>query len=411
MANNTVQPGDIWTIPIQDVGHFALVVARVAPANSKVPLVLAYLHMQPLVDPQLAAQMPPLARWTDAWIGLLPPRPFANGRWQRRGAVADFDPADWPVLPTGAGDFDRPAEPHDLYSIETTDDTATATVADNHPTDRETAAHFPRFSFVSGASRLESALRNHARGRRPGFWDLTIQVTPIDPDRLATWTAWAAAARQRAAQRAQPSIPAGRTTDRSVRAGHWLAMPLLGGGIGVALVVAREPGLVLFGDALLYGFPLIFEGCPRIEDLQDLAPEQACALLATSLSAVADGRWRLVGSQPNFKPADWPYPPPWFQTRQDQADGRISLSRSKGQSVAVAIPCEILDLDRQSGELVSVMHSAGSVEVALGSYARAVAGHPLRDRQLQARVTPERIVAWRRQRAAVDQALAAAANG
>src|SRR5262245_42707340 len=85
-----VNPGEVWSVPVRDVGFFPLVIARAPAPKAPVPLAFAYLLLHPTTDPPDPAKLPPIADWGRAWIGLVPLRPFRTGRWKLAGRLPEF---------------------------------------------------------------------------------------------------------------------------------------------------------------------------------------------------------------------------------------------------------------------------------------------------------------------------------
>jgi hypothetical protein len=266
------------------------------------------------------------------------------------------------------------------------------TLLDCTGTDETTARRFPSVEDITAASRFEAALGRSVTGREPGFWDLELELNEVSNDRIGRWAAWAADTRARYGGRVDPPIPAGRTTDRNVKPGHWLGLPLRGGGFGAALVVARRSGIVIFGDAFLYCFPRVFDFYPKLSDVSGLRPEHACYVAGTSLVNVRDGRWRVLGAEPGFRESDWELPPSWEHNAEEYAAGEGHVERRAGGTAR--LPASIVSLDPGSRELRNTNFPARSIESAVTFLAgRGPAGVPP---WIEVeRFTPARYAAWR----------------
>jgi hypothetical protein len=88
----SVSAGELWAVPLSGTGSCPLVIACGPSPMAGVDFALAYLR--PDLQEQPPAEVPPVAEWGSAWVGLVVMRPFRNERWIRCGDVARFDPAD-----------------------------------------------------------------------------------------------------------------------------------------------------------------------------------------------------------------------------------------------------------------------------------------------------------------------------
>ncbi len=411
--NQSVSAGDIWAIPVSEVGYFLLIVASVTDPKSKAPFVFAYVQAHPSKSIPSPNAIPKLADWKEAWIGLVPLRPFENGRWKRVGSLPNFEKADWPVAPGSRTRFSQETLKEfpkfvatNLCSIETTRDEPTMTALDCTGVSPEVAAEFPEITTLTKASSFETALANHSRQRDGGFWDLQLKITPVSAASISRWNTWAADARKRCADRIDPPIPPGRTTDRRVKPGDWLGFPLVGGGFGAALVARRKAGAVIFGDAIMYTFPRCFDYFPTLDQLRELRPEDACLLVGTSLIVVRDGRWRVLGEHPNFDPKDWIIPHPWHQTTDNRGTGKVSAPNRNDKWVDIVVPESILKLDPYSSDFTSCMSPAALVESDTSAFAHGVEPAPDLPKMGDLVVTPKRLMAWRKQLEAIESQLA-----
>ncbi len=411
-TDQVVSEGEIWAVPVPGVGFFPLVIARAPKPDSPMPFAFVYLSLERCESTTDAAKVPPLLKWDRAWIARVALPAFKKERWTRVGLVKHFEPRHWPVVPSGSLAWtadslaDNPALTElDLCSIETTRDEPTETVIDNTPVSRFVAEIFPRVATLTRPSSLEAALEKWTRNRDPNFWDMKLTLTPIDHRRLRRWVAWAADARARTAGESEPAIPAGSATDKSIEPGHWLAFPPFGGGFGVALVVRRKGGIVIFGDAMLYGFAKAFQHWPTLEDVQHLTPDDACFVGGTSLVNVRDGRWRVLGAQPGFCEDDWVVPFDTPQTRSLAEQSQIGMTSELSKDQLAKDLKEVLALDPLAGDVANTHYSSGNIELMLAICARHRDKLHLRPSEQKDLVTPERLAAWRKINAAIDKAL------
>jgi hypothetical protein len=128
--------------------------------------------------------------------------------------------------------------------------------------------------------------------------------------------------------------------------------------------------VVIFGDALHYGFPMRFSTYPTLEQVAKLRPQDACFFGGCGLVIVAEGRWRLLGSLPNFDPREWPVPRVWWRTVKDMKQGFVSLGIPQIDSVKrVPVDQAVLDLDPHAGEVAKANHGAFSLECELSKAA------------------------------------------
>lgn len=411
-TDQVVSAGEMWAVPVPGIGFFPLVIARAPAPDSPMPFAFVYLSLERCESTTDAAKVPPLLKWDRAWIARVALPAFKKERWTRVGLVKHFETRHWPVVPSGSLAWtaeslaeDPALTELDLCSIETTRDEPTDTVIDNTPVSRFVAEIFPRVATLTSPSSLEAALEKWSRNRSPIFWDMRLTLTPIDPLLLRRWVAWATDARARTADQSEPAIPAGSATDKSAAPGHWLAFPLFGGGFGVALIVRRKGGIVIFGDAMLYGFPRAFQHWPTLEDVQHLTPDAACFVGGTSLVTVRDGRWRVLGMQPGFRQDDWVVPFDTPQTRALAEQGLIGMNSELSKDHLAKALKDVLALDPHAGDITNTNHGSGNVELMLAICARHRDKLHLLRWGLRELITPARIAAWRKINAAIDEAL------
>jgi len=390
----TVAAGDIFAIPVKGHGFGTLVVARPPAPKPAVPLVFGYVypHVRPTVE--AAAKVPPLEEWGTAAIVLVPERAIGSQRWPRAGQMENFVPEEWPVVPEGRSEtlplLNKAEESLELSWIETTRDEPTRTILDCHRVEKAIAQRFPTLSIFRGASFLEAALTRRVKGLRPGFWDSPIEFPAVDAAVLKEWREWANAARVRGRNRHEPAFPAGRTTDRRISQGDWLGIPVAGGGFSPLLVVRRKAGLVIFGDAIVYGFPVVFDHYPALEETDHLRPEDACVVEGTSLIGVAEGRWRLCGSSLQFKIHDWPIPYSWSQHPKQKLRGEATVSLPDGEC-DISITDEEIEL---ANGLLRGTAFPGYIEEKIGFFARF--SKELLANNQRRFLTPEVLSNWRR---------------
>lgn len=414
--NPTPAAGEVWAVPVPQMGYAPLVVAREAPPKSETGFAFGYLRPVLCPEPPSPESIPPLTEWTSAWIGLVPTLPFRKGRWVRCGALAAFDRDAWPVPPTrsSAVDESEPVETWgshpwgELWSIETTPDEPTMTVIDNAPATREEALRFPVLDVVTRASSFEKALVHHFKNRRPGFWDMHLTFNPVRPDLPALWQNHAAPIRARWPGIPKSWLPAGRTTDRNLRAGMWLAFPVTGGGFGAAMLVSKPPRQFrVFADAVVMAMRPIWNRWPTLDEVRALTPEDGAIIAQTSMICVRDGRWRVLGDHPGFDPDAWVWPIPWWQTIDQKATGVVSVEVERGRVVQIRIGPDLIAMDPHAGTRCRGSSAYSKIELDVRRLADGTA--PYRDDDssppFEAVVTPERLAAWRAINAAIERAV------
>jgi len=403
--------GQLWAVPVPGMGFAPLVVSRAPSAKSEVDFAFAYLLPSLFTSLPRPDDVPPLDDWHHAWIGLVPTLPFRKGRWQCCGVLPRFDRGRWPVPPCRASAVDesKPLEEWgkrlggEMWSIETTLDEPTMTVIANPPAARDEALQYPFTSIVCAGSRLEQALMQHFKNRRASFWKMDLDPQPIKPGDPARWAAHAAKAR--AAWPGNPSdwLPAGPATDRKMRAGMWMGMPLRGGGFGAALLIEKPAKHQrFFADAIITAMRRKWDAWPTLDDVSTLRPEDGAFVTQTSMIAVRDGRWRVIGEHPDFSSEEWVWPLPWWQLPDHKARGVIGMDLGEGELTEFPIPSNILALDPNAGRRCAGCMSEGGVELSIPSYLEGGEGLHLTDDPFPfGNVTPERLTAWRKINAAV----------
>ncbi len=378
-----VVEGEVWAVPVPGAGYCPLLITRAPLAGAEVDFVFAYLR------PTLHKRLPTpgslgvLAEWEQVWLGLVATVPFKKGRWKRCGVLPVFDRADWPIPPARNSlvDESEPVEKWgekpwaELWSIETTADEPTMTLIANTPATREQALRFPRIHVVTGANRVESALSKHFKGKRAGFWDMELQLNAVGPESARMWREHADRVRVESLPPPTSWLPAGRRTDRQLRAGAWLGLPLTGGGFGAAMLVEKPPrGLRFFSDAVVMTMRRQWDRWPTMDDVRTLRPEDGAEVSQTTMICVRDGRWRVLGYQDGFETGGWTWPKP----------------------VQVPINPSIQRLDPESHRRCNGMSSPSSMEsdvlrIMNGTHYSLTGTSSFPD----GIVTPDRIAAWR----------------
>lgn len=398
------------------LGFCPLVVACAPRADADVNFAFAYLQPEVFEQPPSPAAIAPLAAWERAWLGLVSTAPFRKGRWTRCGRLPGFDRSEWPIPPArrSAVDESQPVEEWgknawgEMWSIETTADEPTMTLLANTPATRHEALRFPRIDVVTAGSRLEQGLVHYFKRRRVPFWDMDVSVEALRPDSPRIWREYAE--RVRAAPPPTPPnwLPAGRRTDRRLRAGAWLGLPLTGGGFGAALLIEKpDRHLRFFSDSVVMAMRRRWPRWPTLDDVASLRAEDGALVAQTSMMAVGDGRWRVIGYSAAFNAREWVWPRPWSQEVTERGSGIISLNTADG-SLLVRIDPGILRLDPLAGERCNGMSHPLGIELNVPRIVDGTHWSSGRKRgPAQAIVTPKRLTAWRRINDALDEAVAA----
>ncbi len=404
------EEGTIWSLPLKDMGQCSLVVTRAAPPDSLVDFVVAYLlpdlDSKKLLNPQY--QRP--EAWPCAWIGLITTQGFRKGRWKQIGKISNFAKEDWPVPPFGKAEMssvfsskneELPGQERNASCIEITADEPTMTVIDCVPASFEEAKQFPPVEAISAASRLEAAVVVYLKQKVPGNWDPKITVTELSPKKLQLWKSRAAKMRAAAPPTPHDWLPPGKKTDRSIPPGTWLGFPMLGGGFGAALLIDRPAKhLRMFSDTVVMVMGKRWDRWPPIDELVKLKPDDAILFAHTSFISVRDGRWRALGSHPDFSNQDWVWPRQWFRNE----NGTFSITGPGKRQYALKLDPKIIALDPNAGERRS---SCGYSVIERDAMERINGWvHPV-DAEFWIRedVTPQRLKAWRLINAEIDRAL------
>lgn len=413
-----IASGDVWAIPVPKLGYTPAVVARAPKPDAECDFALIYVpdtHSTSLPTP---GSIRPLAEWSRAWIGLVGCTAMRKGRWTRVGVLPGFDPSLWPVPPSrssNVGDKTHDAETlnrigGERWSIETSPDEATMFVLANDASTRDEAPQFPMIS-VARPSSLEKGLSKFFRGAVPCFHDYEVTVDAITPERLTLWTSYANAVRARTPDPRGPGLSAGRTVDRHLTGGDWLAFPLAGGGFGAGLIVEKPPEhLRVFADTVVMSVNRRWNHWPTLADVASLTVNDGAMVSQTSMICVRDGRWRRLGSHPGFAAVDWPWPRPWHVHHKVKTPGRICVRVGQNDFRHIFVDPKVLALDPDSGKCCDGSSSYGSFECKTLPYANGMtlAGTSLGQvvGVLGDRVTPQRAAAWQAINAAINRALA-----
>jgi hypothetical protein len=347
--------------------------------------------------------------WKSAWLGLISTLAMRKGRWQLCGEIRGFRREDWPIPPARESIVDE-SEPvsewgkhpwGEMWSIATTTDEPTLTLIDNAPATREQALQFPRVDFTTAASRLEKALVTHFKGRQRSFWDMELSLESVPAGAIKRWREYAEAIRAGSSPEPLGWLPPGRKTDRALRAGMWLGMPLQGGGFGAAMLVAKqEPHERFFSDAVVMGMRRKWERWPTLAELATLTPDDGALVAPTTMAVVRDGRWRVIGEHPNFDAEQWPWPIPWSSERGNT--DKVQVSVPPGKYIEIHIDPEILSLDSNTGRRCAGMSSPGAIEMNIP---RVMAGTLPKGLCDDAVVTSGRLQAWRQINRAIRDAI------
>jgi len=406
--------GELWAVPVPRRGVCPLVITRGLRKSADVDLVYAYLQPK-LYDtaPNPDAIGSP-ETWGMTWLGLISTTPLRKGRWTRCGPLPGFDPAHWPVPPARHSVVNE-CEPVELWgqhpwgemwSVETTGDEPTMTIVSNTAATREEALQFPKTQVVTAASQLEKSLVDYFAGRKSSFWDMPLILNKTSKDLFQHWEQHAQRVRSSPDAVLPPMLPAGKKTDRGLKAGMWMGLPLTGGGFGAALLVEKPPKHLRFmADAVVMAMRRRWDRWPRLEDLSMLTPADVVLVAQTSMICVRDGRWRVLGAQSDFDPQAWVWPLPFAQTPEGKKSGQVSVSTSQGV-IVVSVDPDILNLDPLAGQRCSGMSSYGAIEA---DAPRIMAGthwcQTGASESKEAIVNPTHFAAWRRINDAIRDAI------
>lgn len=382
-ASIPVADGEVWAVPVPRIGFCPLLIARAPRADAEVDFAFAYLRPTAHKDLPKPDSIGPLGEWGTAWLGLVPSRPFKDGRWTRCGKLSRFDPADWPIPParTSLVDESEPVEEWgkhpwgEMWSIETTPDEPTMTLISNTPATREEALRFPGIQVCTAASSFEKSLVTHLKGRPFGFWDMKLVLNKVGPNAAKFWREEGRRIRAAAPPTPASWLPAGRRTDRQLKGGAWLGLPLTGGGFGAAMLIEKPSReLRFFSDAVVMSMRRQWNHWPTMEDVCKLTAEDGAEVCQTSMICVRDGRWRVLGYQDGYDASMWPWPKPH----------KVKISPA------------IQRLDPQSAQRCNGMSSPGSIECGVPRIMNGTDPELTGSSDLCGGiVTPQRIAAWR----------------
>lgn len=168
----------------------------------------------------------------------------------------------------------------------------------------------------------------------------------------------------------------------SYSVGDLLAIPLKGGGYGVAIVAnAKYDGKVR--DLLfLYGFDKVYESPPPLAEVKNLRITDAITVESCGDLSIREGRWIIIGPLPGFKEEEWPVPP-----------------KRNGPNIVIANTYEYGDICLGNDKLVSrkdfkclpIMTGLGDAIVFESTLAKAIKErHPL----YYFTITPHSLIVW-----------------
>lgn len=413
-SGGIVRDGQCWAVPVPKLGFCPLVIGR-AP-KPKADVDFAFVYMKVELTPELPdpASVGHVETWPKAWLGLVATTQLRKGRWKQIGDLPRFDPDEWPIPPVREASTDetKPVEEWgtapggEMWSIETTLDEPSVTVISNTPATRDEALRFPRVDFVSAVSKFESALYKHFKNRKPCFWDMKPSIQAYAAGSVKLWRNYAKKVRAAWSPDSVTWLPAGRRTDRNLTAGAWLGFPLKGGGFGAAMLMHKQQKHErFFSDVVVMSMRRRWDRWPRLEEVQQLKAEDGAMLAPTTMSCVADGRWRVLGDEPTFGPEAWPCPILWGGEPNAVKRGQISVVTARGKSTAIQISPGLVRLDPQAGSCAGGgMVSPSVIEL---DTARIINGVDMSFRTYRNdQVSPQRISAWREINAAIWKALA-----
>jgi hypothetical protein len=156
----------------------------------------------------------------------------------------------------------------------------------------------------------------------------------------------------------------------------------------------------MFSDTVVMVMGKRWDRWPPIDELVKLKPDDAILFAHTSFISVRDGRWRALGSHPDFSNQDWVWPRQWFRNE----NGTFSITGPGKRQYALKLDPKIIALDPNAGERRS---SCGYSVIERDAMERINGWvHPV-DAEFWIRedVTPQRLKAWRLINAEIDRAL------
>lgn len=430
-----VAEGECWAIPLPGLGYCALIVARVPSPTADVPLAFIYLRTSLSEHLPSPDELGTPESWPAAWLGLVSLQPFVKGRWKRCGSLRGFDRQRWPLPPARASAIEETDPPEwrdesrpEMWSIEVRPDEPTMTLIANVPATRDEAKRFPIVDTITAASSLEKSLVHHFKNRRPSFWDARLMIEPIGKGALNRWHHEACRMRAAHANDSHNWLPAGRATDRALKASAWLALPLTGGGFGAAMLVAKpEKQHLIFSDAVVMGMRRRWERWPTFEEVMQLEPDDGALIGQTSMICVRDGRWRVLGYHPHFTSHEWIWPLPWTAHIPSRPPNTIAFNIARDTSIEIVLDPSLLRLGPLAGGHCRGSTGYTSIEYEIAAIVDGThrglaelhqiehAGPATNDDDLipntfaapsEGLVTPARLAAWRKINAAIEQAVA-----
>ena len=391
--------GEVFSIPLGPLGFCTGVVSR--PAQRETGLIHVYLRLENTSMAITPESIGLPHTWPGAWIGLLTTKSLASGRWPIIGQLKDFDRDAYPIPPTshvwpGAR---IPGCPSDVFSVETTLDEPSMSPISNIGVTEAEATQFPPFNIFIAGSSLEKSLIRYFRKMGFTFHDIPIEGFTVGPDHVSRWNAHAEKLRGRPDPAFSKLLPAGSKTDRGAKAGDWFAFPMAGGGFGAAIMIERPAKhLRFFADSFILSMARHWDHWPTLDDVKCLTANDGAILRQMSLIAVRDGRWRGLGSHPDFDTSEWPWPLRWGIWHVDQSiqdEVVVRLSVDSGPDRFARVNRKILDLDPLGGSTMSVMSGGDGIAFATYQVIHDISMVDDRGRPDVGIVTPERIAAWK----------------
>lgn len=172
----------------------------------------------------------------------------------------------------------------------------------------------------------------------------------------------------------------------SYELGDLFAVPLRGGGFGVAIVVRWLSDKRRGAKAVdVFGFGKLYEQHPSLREVAHLTIFDAVHHITCGDRAMSTGRWPRIGQLPRFRLEDWPVPPHCSGDRMD-----VPISEDEDGSENVSSLKYIAPHERHHFPQFIALGDSAYLEVMLDHIIRVDNA----DRRL--RVTPESVRIWRR---------------
>lgn len=280
------------------------------------------------------------------------------------------------------------------------------TLVANESATRAEALRFPKISVVTAASSLEKALSQHFKQRLSGFWDMDLYLGQVRHGDVEFWHDYATRIRDKFRDEQRTWLPAGKATDRRLKAGAWMGLPLTGGGFGAAMLVAKpEPHQRLFSDAVVMVMRRRWERWPTMSDVENLQPEDGAYISQTSMICVRDGRWRVLGYASGFDPEAWVWPMPWSSKPRFLARHAIMYDLDKDRRIEIVLGKSLLRLDPDAGSRMAGSMDCDSIGMEAARILNGTYVSPEGSDRGDGLVTPERLAAWRKINAAIRLAI------